>query len=87
MRSGEWTAWFSFWFSGCWRALAKGTAWAVFYCVILLLLLEGSTIKAKEADNFTLLLTDVAIPGGMSRVDAVGYLADAGIYTTEAGMV
>ena len=27
-RSGEWPAWFSFWFSGCWRALAKGTAWA-----------------------------------------------------------
>jgi hypothetical protein len=29
VRSGEWPAWFSFWFSGCWRALlAKGTAWA-----------------------------------------------------------
>ena len=26
VRSGEWPAWFSFWFSGCWRALAKGTA-------------------------------------------------------------
>ena len=38
VRSGEWPAWFSFWFSGCWRALAKGTAWAGFYCVILLLL-------------------------------------------------
>ena len=24
----------SFWFSGCWRALAKDTAWAGFYCVI-----------------------------------------------------
>ena len=24
-----------------WRALAKGTAWARFYCVILLLLLPG----------------------------------------------
>ncbi len=34
MRSDEWPAWFSFWFSGCWRALAKGTAWAGFYCVI-----------------------------------------------------
>ena len=34
VRSGEWPAWFSFWFSGCWRALAKGTAWADFYCVI-----------------------------------------------------
>ena len=40
-RSGEWPAWFSFWFSGCWRALAKGTAWAVFYCVILLLTWNG----------------------------------------------
>ena len=39
VRSDEWPAWFSFWFSGCWRALAKGTAWAFFYCVILLLLL------------------------------------------------
>ena len=28
VRSDEWPAWFSFWFSGCWRALAKGTAWA-----------------------------------------------------------
>ena len=27
-----------FWFSGCWRALAKGTAWAFFVCAILLLL-------------------------------------------------
>ena len=34
MRSDEWPAWFSFWSSGCWRALAKGTAWAGFYCVI-----------------------------------------------------
>ena len=39
VRSDEWPAWlFSFWFSGCWRALAKGTAWAGFYCAILLLL-------------------------------------------------
>ena len=29
-RFGEWPAWLSFWFSGCWRALAKGTAWAFF---------------------------------------------------------
>jgi len=29
-RSDEWPAWFSFWFSGCWRALAKGAAWAFF---------------------------------------------------------
>ena len=34
VRSGEWPAWFSFWFSGCWWALAKGTAWAGFYCAI-----------------------------------------------------
>ena len=27
VRSDEWPAWFSFWFSGRWRALAKGTAW------------------------------------------------------------
>ena len=31
-------AWFSFWFSGCWRALAKGTARAGFSFVILFLL-------------------------------------------------
>ena len=31
VRSGEWPAWLSFWFSGRWRALAKGTAWAGFY--------------------------------------------------------
>ena len=30
VRSDEWPAWFSFWFFGCWRALAKGTAWAGF---------------------------------------------------------
>ena len=42
VRSDEWPAWFSFWFSGCWRALAKGTAWAGFYCVILLLLLASA---------------------------------------------
>ena len=39
VRSGEWPAWFSFWFSGRWQALAKGTAWAGFYSVILRLLL------------------------------------------------
>ena len=37
VRSDEWPAWFSFWFSGCWRALAKGTAWAGLYCAVLLL--------------------------------------------------
>ena len=35
---------FAFWFSGCWRALAKGTAWAGFYCLILLLLCTASTL-------------------------------------------
>ena len=30
VRSEEFPAWFSFWFYGCWRALAKGTAWAGF---------------------------------------------------------
>ena len=39
VRSDEWPAWFSLWFSGCCRSLAKGTAWAGFYCSILLLLL------------------------------------------------
>ena len=52
-----------------------------------ILLSEGPTAKAKEGDNFAFLLTDVAIPDGMPRVDVVGYLADAGIYTTEDGMV
>ena len=52
-----------------------------------ILLSEGSTTKAKEAGNFAFLLTDVAIPDGMSRVDVAGYLADAGIYTTEGDMV
>ena len=51
------------------------------------LLSEGSTIKAKEAKKIAFLLTDVAIQDGMSRVDVVGYLADAGAYTTEDGMV
>ena len=40
VRSGEWPTWFSFWFSGCRRALAKGQRHGVdgFYCAILLLL-------------------------------------------------
>ena len=44
-------AWFSFWFSGCWRALAKGTAWAGFYCVTLLLnkRSQGGDLAAKDA--------------------------------------
>ena len=31
----------SFWFSGCWRALAKGTAWAGFYCTVLLVMMSA----------------------------------------------
>ena len=52
-----------------------------------ILLSEGSTTKAKEADNFAFLLNDVAIPDGMSRVGVVGYLAGAGTYTIEDDMV
>ena len=48
-----------------------------------MLLSEGSTTKAKEAGNLAFLLTGAAIPDGMSRVDVAGYLADAGIYTTD----
>ena len=55
------------------------------------LLSEGSTTKAKEAENFAFLVTSRRRghpgPGGMPRVDAAGYLADAGIYTTENDMV
>ena len=39
---------FPFWFSGCWRALAKGTAWAGFCCVILLLLRSGRVVGSRE---------------------------------------
>ena len=46
VRADEWPAWFSFWFSGCWRALAKGTAWAGFYWAILLLLFYLATTRA-----------------------------------------
>ena len=52
-----------------------------------LLLSEGSTIKAKEADNVALYITDVMVPDGMARVDVVACLADAGIYTTEVDLV
>ena len=48
VRSEEWPAWFSFWFSGCWRALAKGTAWAGFYCAILLLLISPEHQQRRE---------------------------------------
>ena len=60
VRSDEWAAWFSFWFSGYWRALAKGTAWAGFYCAILLLLENTETPVFGRLDlgfpKFALLL-------------------------------
>jgi hypothetical protein len=39
-RMGPVFHWLSFWFSGCWRALEKGTttSWAGFYCSVFLLL-------------------------------------------------
>ena len=53
-----------------------------------LLLSGGSTIKVKEAGNFAFCITDVVIPADrMARVDVVACLADAGIYTTEGGLV
>ena len=48
------------------------------------ILLSGESIdKTKEADTFAFLITDVIIPGGMSRVDVAGCLAAAGIYSSE----
>ena len=47
---------------------------------------EGSMTKAKEAENFAFLITDVVIPDGMGRVGVVGYLAAAGIYCHEGDM-
>ena len=52
-----------------------------------LLLSEGATNKAKEADHFAFLISDVAIPDGTPRLDVVASLADAGIYTTEDDLV
>ena len=52
-----------------------------------LLLSEGSTIKANEADNFAFCITDVVIPDGMPRVGVVACLTDAGLYTTEGDLV
>ena len=46
--SDEWPAWFSFWFSGRWRALAKGTVWAVFFRVILLLLRRAGAYSSNS---------------------------------------
>ena len=48
VRSGEWPAWFSFLFSGRWRSLAKGTAWAFFYCAITLLLPSGTSLEVPN---------------------------------------
>ena len=50
-----------------------------------LLLSEGATIKAKEADHFAFRISDVIIPDGTPLLDVVAPLADAGIYTTERG--
>ena len=52
-----------------------------------LLLSEGSTIKAKEAENFAFCITDVVIPDGIPGVGVVACLADAGLYTTEDDLV
>ena len=52
-----------------------------------LLLSEGATYKAKEADHFAFLISDVVIPDGTPRLDVVASLADAGIYTTEDDLV
>ena len=41
----------------------------------------------RGGHNFAFLITDVVVPDGMPRVNVVGYLADAGIYMTEDGMV
>ena len=87
------------WTGACWGGNAKKQETAVAAAAGLsllrsnqsklanVLLSEGPTTKAQEAGNFAFLLTDVAIPDGISRVGVVGYLADAGIYTTEDGMV
>ena len=52
-----------------------------------LLLSEGATIKAKEADHFAFLISDVIIPDGTPCLDAAASLAGAGIYTTEDDLV
>ena len=52
-----------------------------------LLLAEGATIKAKEADNFAFLISDIAMPDGTPRLNVVASLADTGIYTTEDDLV
>ena len=48
------------------------------------ILLSGeSTDKAKEADTFAFLITDVIIPDEMKRVHVVDLLAAAGFYSSE----
>ena len=44
VRFGDWPAWFSFWFSGRWRALSKGTARAGFYRTVLLSTLHRARV-------------------------------------------
>ena len=52
-RSGEWPAWFFFWFSGCWRALAKGTAWAGFpkaqFIIIIIISCSAQATSFRKA--------------------------------------
>ena len=48
VRSGQWPAWFSFWFSGCWRALAKGSARAGLYCAIHYHFPDSEYVKTKK---------------------------------------
>ena len=50
----------SFWFFGCWRALAKGTAWAGFYCIMRILL---KPTEAWAHPHFTSVGVRAGIPG------------------------
>ena len=63
VRSDECPAWFSFWFSGRWRALAKGTAWADFFG-------GNSSSSSPEASS--------VITGSIPVLWKVGYLCDKG---------
>ena len=77
VRSDEWPAWFSFWFSGCWRALAKGMAWAGFYCVILLLCAITCAIHNHRPLQLPLLAMDRAV-GVLARMDGFAVLEGLG---------
>ena len=58
-------------FSGCWRALAKGTAWAGFYCEILLLSSDKakspSAGRSSNIPGSSSLLTGFGLPAGGER--------------------